>query len=83
MEKKPAIAVIGTFDSKAEEHFFLKTSIEQKGMRALTINVGTKGPSPSPVTIDLFERMQKSGRLNFESRDEAIQAMILEAKKKI
>ena len=83
MKKEAAIAVVGTFDSKAEEHFFLKSSIEQRGMRALTINVGTRGPSPSAVTIDLFDLMQKSGDLNFESRDEAIRAMILEAQEKI
>jgi uncharacterized protein (UPF0261 family) len=32
MEIKPAIAVVGTFDSKAEEHIFLKNRIERKGL---------------------------------------------------
>jgi uncharacterized protein (UPF0261 family) len=82
MKKKPAIAIVGTFDSKAEEHFFLKQSIEQRGLRSLTINVGTRGPSPSPVSIDFFDLMQKSEKFNFESRDKAIAAMISVAKKK-
>ena len=83
MTVEPAIAVVGTFDSKAEELFFLKKSIEQRGMRSLTINIGTRGPSPSPVSIDFFDLMQKSEKFNFESRDKAIAAMILVAKKKI
>ena len=32
MDTKPAIAVVGTFDSKAEEHLFLKDRIEQMGL---------------------------------------------------
>jgi uncharacterized protein (UPF0261 family) len=83
MKKKPAIAVVGTFDSKAEEHFFLKDRIEQKGIRVLTINVGTKGPSPSPVSIDLYELMHQKKSLKYESRDEAIDATIREARKEI
>ncbi len=48
MDKKPAIAVLGTFDSKAEEHIFLKEQIEQRGHRALTINVGNPGSITGP-----------------------------------
>jgi uncharacterized protein (UPF0261 family) len=83
MKTKPAIAVVGTFDSKAEEHFFLKKSIEQRGLPAMTINVGTRGPSPRPVSIDFFDLMRERGCLNFDSRDKAIAAMIQEAKEKI
>ena len=83
MKKKSAIAVVGTFDSKAEEHFFLKKSIEQRGVQTLTINVGTRGPSPSPVSIDFFDLMQKREKFNFDSRDMAIAAMISVAQKKI
>ena len=75
----PAIAVVGTFDSKAEEHFFLKDRIERRGFRVETINVGTKGPSPSPVSADLYLRLQENGVLNRDNRDQAISAMILEA----
>ncbi|UCG04942.1 MAG: Tm-1-like ATP-binding domain-containing protein [Desulfobacterales bacterium] len=83
MNPKSAIAVVGTFDSKAEEHFFLRDRIEHRGLQVLTINVGTKGPSPFPVSIDLYEFMYKMGKLNFESRDESINAMIQEAKTQI
>ncbi|MGI9570604.1 MAG: Tm-1-like ATP-binding domain-containing protein, partial [Desulfobulbia bacterium] len=47
MSEKPKIAVVGTFDTKAEEHVFLKNRIEQMGLDALTVNVGTKSPSPA------------------------------------
>ena len=83
MNKEPAIAVVGTFDSKAEEHFFVKNAIEQRGIRALTVNVGTKGPSPSPVSIDFFELMHQRDDMIFESRDESVHAMIQEAKTRI
>ncbi len=83
MTMEPSIAVVGTFDSKAEEHFFLKKCIEQRGMRSLTVNVGTRGPSPSPVAIDFFDLMQKSEKFEFDSRDKAIAAVISVAKKKI
>ena len=79
MKKKPAIAIVGTFDTKADEHFFLKNRIEQKRIRIITINVGTKASSPYPVSVDLNELMHQNGRLNYESRDEAIHAMIQEA----
>ena len=80
LEKSPAIAVIGTFDSKAEEHGFLKERIEQKGFRVLTVNVGTKSPSPNPVDLDLFETMAKEGESVALSRDEVINAMTKLAK---
>ena len=80
---KPAIAVVGTFDSKAEEHFFLKDRIERRGLQVVTINVGTKGPAPSPVTVDLYTRLRASGALNPNDRDRAISAMILEAEVEI
>jgi uncharacterized protein (UPF0261 family) len=80
---EPAIAVVGTFDSKPEEHFFLKDRIERRGFRVVTINIGTKGPSPSPVSTDLFFRLQEDGKLNRDDRDQAISAMILEAEVEI
>jgi uncharacterized protein (UPF0261 family) len=55
METLPAIAVVGTFDSKAEEHLFLKESIEKRGLSALTIHVGTGGAALFPADIDLFK----------------------------
>ncbi len=60
MDKVAAIAVLGTFDSKAEEHIFLKEQIEQRGLRVLTINVGTRAPSPVPVDMDLFKAITEN-----------------------
>ena len=83
MEKAPAIAVIGTFDSKAEEHIFLKAQIEQQGLRTLTINVGTRRPSPVPVDFDLFGNIMKTVSDISDSRDHIINVMLLEAKAEI
>jgi uncharacterized protein (UPF0261 family) len=83
MDKKPAIAVIGTFDSKAEEHFFLKNCIEQNGLNALTINVGTRAPSPEPVELDLYQLVIENNPALQKSRDTAIAAMIQEAKNRV
>ncbi len=83
MEKTVAIAVIGTFDSKAEEHIFLKTQIEQRGLQTLTINVGTRAPSPVPVDIDLFQNVTGHASDIPEGRDNIINAMLHVAKVKI
>ena len=83
MEKTPAIAVLGTFDSKAEEHIFLKTQIEKQGLRALTINVGTRKPSPVPVDLDFLEIVRTNNPALPEGRDNIINAMLQEAKDQI
>jgi uncharacterized protein (UPF0261 family) len=83
MGKKLAIAVVGTFDSKAEEHMFLKDRIEQKGLTAFTINVGTRAPSPAPVDLDLYKLIIADNAAVKDSRDRAIAAMIDEAKARI
>jgi len=83
MENDNCIAVVGTFDSKAEEHVFLKQQIEQQGMRALTVNVGTGAPSPVAVDLDLFAHITKNGRTASGSRDQLIDAMLREAKARI
>ena len=83
MGKKPTIAVVGTFDSKAEEHFFLKERIEQMGLGALTINVGTLSPSPSPVDLDFYKLVIETNPAIQDSRDKAIAAMIAEASARI
>ena len=77
------IAVLGTFDSKADEHQFIKKCIEQRGQSTLTVNVGVKGESPFPVDIDLFVEMTNDNTINPDSRDQAIEAMILRAGKLI
>ena len=76
MRTKPTIAVVGTFDSKAEEHFFLKDRIERHGLKAVTINVGTRGPSPEPVDLDLYKLVIENNAAAKKSRDMAIAAMI-------
>ncbi len=83
MEKTPAIAVLGTFDSKAEEHIFLKQQIEHRGLRVLTINVGTRAPSPVPVDIDLFRHVTQNAPGIPEGRDNIINAMLQEAKDQV
>jgi uncharacterized protein (UPF0261 family) len=80
MESKGAIAVLGTFDSKAEEHIFLKRQIEQRGLTVLTINVGTGAPSPVKVDLDLYDSVSTNGKSFFKNRDRAINAMLAEAK---
>jgi uncharacterized protein (UPF0261 family) len=79
----PPIAVVGTFDSKAEEHIFLRDRIEQNGLSTLTINVGTRAPSPAPVDIDLYQLIIANNAAVKDSRDKAIAAMIAEAKIRI
>jgi uncharacterized protein (UPF0261 family) len=76
MEKKLVVAVVGTFDSKAEEHFFLKERIEHHGLHVLTINVGTAGPAPKAVDLDLFKTTIENIPDVRESRDTAIAAII-------
>ena len=83
MSIKPKIAVVGTFDSKAEEHIFLKDRIEKMGLRALTVNVGTRSPSPAPVDLDLYELVIENNPAVQDSRDKAIAAMIAEASARI
>lgn len=67
------IAVVGTFDSKSEEHLFLKENVERRGIGALTINVGTKAPCPFLPDFDLYPEICKE---NPEGRDGAIEIAI-------
>ena len=83
MQKKPTIAIVGTFDTKAEEHIFLKDRIEQIGLDVLTVNVGTRRPSPAPVDLDLYKLVIENNAAVQESRDKAIAAMIDEARTRI
>lgn len=83
MNRNAAIAILGTFDSKGEEHLFLKSCIERRGFRTLTINVGTKNPSPFPPDLDLYRDVIKDGKEDTGSRDKAIQAVLLRAKELI
>jgi uncharacterized protein (UPF0261 family) len=73
-----SIAVIGTFDSKGEEHLFLKTAIENRGCSTLTVNLGTKGPASFPADVDLFRAHTLSGAQDSPDRDKAIEQMAAE-----
>jgi len=83
MKKKPAIAIVGTFDSKGEEHLFLKDCIEKRGIPTLTVNVGTKKPSAFPADIDLYPRVKRGLKGNSGDRDKAIETAISYAQKVI
>ncbi|RJR33030.1 MAG: UPF0261 family protein [Desulfobacteraceae bacterium] len=76
MENRPAIVVLGTFDSKGEEHLFLKQRIEQRGFPTLTINVGTKGPSLFNPDFDVFHELELGSREKTPDRDSAISAAL-------
>ena len=83
MARNRAIAVVGTFDSKGEEHLFLKERIEVRGIPTLTINVGTKNPSPFSADYDLYKQVVAGNGVTPASRDKAIQAVIDQAKELI
>ena len=83
MKTDTAIAIVGTFDSKAKEHIFLKEQIEQRGLRALTINVGTRVESPVSVDMDLFKKITENAPNIPEGRDNIINVMLQAAKVQI
>jgi uncharacterized protein (UPF0261 family) len=80
MSDKPCVAVVGTFDSKGEEHLFIKKAIERRGFGVLTINIGTKTSSSFTPDFDLFEDFLEKRKPQSFSRDEAIEATLLRAK---
>lgn len=71
---KPAIAIVGTFDSKGEEHAFVKARIQALGFPTLTLNVGTKEPPAFEADHDLFAEVIQANRPR--GRDAAIQAVL-------
>ncbi|MBW2119598.1 MAG: Tm-1-like ATP-binding domain-containing protein [Deltaproteobacteria bacterium] len=81
MDQNAAIAVVGTFDSKGEEHLFIKQAIEGRGLKTLSINVGTKSPSTFPADLDLYGEVIKGE--NIVDRDEAIEAILTRAREVI
>jgi len=81
MDKISSIAVLGTYDTKGEEHLFLKERVEKQGFQALTVNVGTKKPPSCEVDLNLFPSLHDRGVLSEDrDRDQMIQAMLQEAK---
>jgi uncharacterized protein (UPF0261 family) len=83
MNQGTAIVVLGTFDSKGEEHLFLKERIELRGFRTVTIHVGTKNPSSFSADKDLYNELLRTKGENIRSRDEAIRIVISGAQKLI
>jgi len=79
MPNQPGIAVIGTFDTKATEHEFLRQQIQARGFSVLTINVGTKQPSPVPVFLDLYPLVMDGPGRPANGRDGAIAAVLAAA----
>lgn len=75
METKKAIAVVGTFDSKGEEHLFLKDRIEARGLRTVSIHVGTGGPPLFRPDHDLYSEVILKHGLEGKDRDELIGAV--------
>ncbi len=71
-----AIAVLGTFDSKGEEHLFLKERVQARGFRAIAVHVGTKGPSPFPADYDLYTDVVLGLPAGERDRDRSIQAVL-------
>ena len=83
MTSAPTIAVMGTFDTKGEEHLFLKNAIEARGLSTLTLNIGTRIPSRVEVDIDLFASRDPAPDNRQNDRDKAIGAMRRRARGKI
>jgi uncharacterized protein (UPF0261 family) len=83
MKPVPAIAVLGTYDSKAAEHEFLKQRIESHGLPAMTINIGTKSPSPVSVSLDLHPVVREQMKPTAAGRDAAIAAVLAEAQRRV
>jgi uncharacterized protein (UPF0261 family) len=76
MNRSRAIAIIGTFDSKGEEHRFLRDCVEKRGHKTLTINVGTKRTPAFQPDMDLFSEVVRRGGKEMKDRDRAVQGVI-------
>ncbi len=73
---RQCIAILGTMDSKGEEHLFLKQAIESKGSATITIDIGTTGAAPFPPDYRVVTLL---GRL-CEDRASVIEAVIRKAR---
>jgi uncharacterized protein (UPF0261 family) len=57
----PTIAVLGTLDSKGEEHAFLAERIRERGHEVLLIDVGSGGAPQVEPDVNRFEVVQAGG----------------------
>jgi uncharacterized protein (UPF0261 family) len=80
MKQRTAVAVVGTFDSKGEEHLFLKHGIERRGHPTVTVNLGIKQASPFPADFDLYETVVQSASGGGADRDQALRAVLARAR---
>ncbi len=71
------VVIVGTLDSKGEEHQFLKEIIESKGYLAVTIDVGTTGLSKFPPDFSVSRSMN----IKALERSNMVEAIIEKAKK--
>jgi uncharacterized protein (UPF0261 family) len=71
---------VGTFDSKGDEHLFLKVRIEERGIPVLTINVGTKTPPTFTPDIDLYPKIIRNTKESPGERDQAIRSALQQGK---
>ncbi len=66
------IAILGTLDTKGEEHAFVAELIRQRGHQALLIDTGTQG---KPTVKPDVARSELVGDRTFTDRGEAVAAM--------
>ena len=73
---KKSVAIVGTLDSKGEEHLFLKEVIESKGYLTITIDIGTTGLSKFPPDFSLSKSINSKGM----ERSSMVEAIVEKAK---
>ncbi len=78
-----AIVIVGTFDTKKEEHLFLKDRIEGRGFKTLALHVGTRTPAPFPADQDMYREIEKTDPACLMRRDRAIEAVRVLAQKTV
>jgi uncharacterized protein (UPF0261 family) len=72
---RKSVAIVGTFDSKGEEHLFLKEVIESKGYSTITVDLGTT----DGVTFSPDFSVSKLLGINEMERSHVIEAIIEKA----
>ena len=80
----PTIAILGTLDTKGEEHAFVAEEIRRRGHQVLVIDVGTVGKPGLPPDVTRDEIAAAAGAdldavVKRRDRGEAIQMMSLGA----
>ena len=76
---KISVAIVGTLDSKGEEHLFLKEVIESKGYSTITVDVGTTGLSSFPPDLSV----SKLTNIKEMERSQMVKAIIKKSRELI